>query len=295
MEDRFEDNNSNVSGNSSSIQRKEETIEDSEKERRREIMKIFSAGRKGRDVSSSPTVDDLAGHRERARQRFRDARNSLGDYELLELLLFLAIPRRDTKTLAKLLLRTFGSLGRVISADPNRLRELKGAGAAVIDTIGLVHEILLRLLKHGVEETNVPLLDSPEVVDEYCRQRIGNLAHEELLVLFVNAVGKLIHDEVIEKGDRNSAPVNIINIIASATRIGAAGIMLVHNHPSGVPIPSQDDIETTWTVTDVLGELKIEFLEHIVVTESKVYRFLGNLGEVLNRSRIAKHKKNRKF
>jgi len=184
------------------------------------------------------------GHRQRLRQRFMEGGpDALPDYELLELILFRAIPRRDTKPLAKALLAKFGSFAAVMNASPARLREVPGMGDAVITELKLVRAASLRLLNREI--MNRTVLSSWSQVLSYCQAAMGHSEIEQFRILFLDKRNRLIADEVQQEGTVDHTPVYVREIIKRALELSATALILVHNHPSGDPTPSQADIKMT--------------------------------------------------
>ena len=181
------------------------------------------------------------GHRERLRERFYNAGpDALSDYELLELALFSSLPRRDTKPLAKELLKKFGSFVEVIHAPVARLREVKGIGDASINQLKLLAAATGRAAK-GEIKRNVALSSWNEVID-YCRSSMAFADKEQFRLLFLDKRNQLIADEVQQIGTIDHTPVYPREVIKRALELSATALILVHNHPSGDPTPSQADI-----------------------------------------------------
>ncbi|MFZ0239878.1 MAG: DNA repair protein RadC [Xanthobacteraceae bacterium] len=202
------------------------------------------------------------GHRERLRGRFRDAgAEALSDYELLELLLFRALPRRDVKPLAKTLLAKFGSFAEVIAAPEARLAEVKGLGGSGITE--LVQAAASRLLRGALKKR--PVLSSWSSVLDYCRTAQGFADREQFRVLFLDKRNALIADEVQQTGAVDHTPVYPREVVKRALELSASAIILVHNHPSGDPTPSQADIQMTQQIIAVAGPLGISVHDHIIV------------------------------
>jgi DNA repair protein RadC len=203
-------------------------------------------------------------HRERLRERFREAGGaSLRDYELLELLLFQAIPRIDTKPLAKALLQKFGSFGEVLGAPVPRLMEVNGIGERAAQHLKVVHAAAQRYLKEPVKQR--PLLDSWSSVIDYCRAAMGFEAIEQFRILFLDKRNALIADEVQQSGTVDHTPVYPREVVKRALELGSTAIILVHNHPSGDPTPSRADITMTKSVIDIAKPLGITVHDHIIV------------------------------
>ena len=215
-------------------------------------------------VSLLPEPDLRAGHRQRLKDRFvASGPESLPDYELLELVLFSAIPRRDTKPLAKRLLDRFGSFAEVINAPPERLKEVKGVGDAAVTQLKLVRAAALRLMRGGIMQR--PVLGSWASVLEYCRAAMGFEAREQFRILFLDKKNRLIADEVQQQGTVDHTPVYIREVVKRALELSASAIILVHNHPSGDPTPSRADIDMTRQIVDAAKPLGIAVHDHIIV------------------------------
>jgi DNA repair protein RadC len=204
------------------------------------------------------------GHRERLRTRFREAgTEALSDYELLELLLFRALPRRDVKPLAKSLLQKFGSFAEVVSAPEARLREVKGLGESGITELKIVHAAASRFLRGAVKQR--PALSSWTAVLDYCRTAQAFADKEQFRVLFLDKRNQLIADEVQQEGTVDHTPVYPREVVKRALELSATAIVLVHNHPSGDPTPSHADIQMTQQIIAVAGPLGIAVHDHIIV------------------------------
>ncbi len=181
---------------------------------------------------------DYAGHRKRLRERFLTAGpNALADHELLELLLFLGRPRADVKPLAKALLRRFGGFAAVISAEPERLAEVRGIGESGIAALKTVQAAALRMMRDEVMER--PILNAWDKVLAYCRASMGYGATEQFRILFLNNKNVLIADEVQQTGTVDHTPVYPREVVKRALELGASAIVMVHNHPSGEPKPEE--------------------------------------------------------
>jgi DNA repair protein RadC len=204
------------------------------------------------------------GHRERLRDRFRKGgADALAEYELVELILFRAMPRRDVKPLAKSLIVRFGSFAEAVSARPERLREIDGLGEAAIVELKIIEAAAKRLAKTSIE--NRPSLSSFSAVVDYCRTAMAFLDHEEFRVLFLDKKNHLIADEVQGIGTVDHAPVYPREIMRRALELSASAIILVHNHPSGDPQPSTDDIHLTHQIIAVGKPLKVTVHDHLII------------------------------
>lgn len=214
----------------------------------------------------SSSADDLKGHRERAREKFlRAGAAGLADYELLELLLFRSIPRRDTKPIAKALLREFGTLAEALNAQPERLKEIKGIGKSTIVDFQIVRCVASSMLQSGIREK--PLLSSWSAVIEYCHAAMAFEDREQFRILFLDKKNRLIRDEVQQIGTVDHTPVYPREVIKRALELSATAIILVHNHPSGDPTPSSADIEMTRKIDEVASSLGITVHDHIIIAK----------------------------
>jgi DNA repair protein RadC len=204
------------------------------------------------------------GHRERLRERFREAgTDALSDYELLELLLFRAQPRGDMKPIAKALLEKFGSFAEVISAPAKRLAEVDGIGEASITELKIVQAAASRLLRGQVKKR--PVLSSWSAVLDYCRSAQAFADREQFRVLFLDKRNQLIVDELQQVGTVDHTPVYPREVVKRALELSATAIILVHNHPSGDPTPSRADIQMTQQIISIANPLGISVHDHIIV------------------------------
>ena len=204
------------------------------------------------------------GHRERLRKRFREAGpDALPDYELLELVLFRAAPRRDTKPLAKALIARFGTFAEALNAPEELLREIPGIGEAAITELKLVRAAALRLMRGEVLER--PVLTSWSQVLDYCRASMGFASKEQFRILFLDKRNQIIADEVQQTGTVDHTPVYVREVVKRALELSATAIVLVHNHPSGDPTPSSADIEMTKQIVAAAKPLGVVVHDHIIV------------------------------
>jgi DNA repair protein RadC len=224
-------------------------------------MGHMSAQDRDRDGAGAPHYH---GHRDRLRARFRHAgADALPDYELLELLLFRSIPRRDVKPLAKDLLEKFGSFAAVLAAPPARLKEVEGIGATTITDLKVALAVAQRVIRGEVKGR--PILSSWSAVLDYCRAAMAFAEKEEFRILFLDKRNQLIADEVQQKGTVDHTPVYPREVAKRALELSATAIVLVHNHPSGDPTPSRADIEMTRSIVEVARPLGIAVHDHIIV------------------------------
>ncbi|MCW9040536.1 MAG: DNA repair protein RadC [Rhodospirillales bacterium] len=207
------------------------------------------------------------GHRKRLRERFvKGGPDAVADYELLEMVLYGALPRRDTKGLAKELIKRFGSFAEVISADPAELREIEGVGDGVVAMLKVVQAAALRLTRHEVIDR--PVLSSWDRLLDHCRAGMAREKTEQFRVLFLNNANRLIADEVQQKGTVNHTPVYPREVMKRALELGASALIMVHNHPSGDPTPSRADIAMTKEVADAAEKLGITLHDHVIIGRS---------------------------
>jgi len=204
------------------------------------------------------------GHRERLRARFREAGpDAVADYELLELVLFRAIPQRDVKPLAKALIETFGSFAETISAPETRLKEIKGLGDAAITELKIVQAAASRLARGQVRARKV--LASWSSMLDYCRTEMAFAEKEQFRILFLDKRNQLIIDEVQQTGTVDHTPVYPREVVKRALELSATAVILVHNHPSGDPTPSRADIQMTQSIQEIARPLGISVHDHIIV------------------------------
>jgi DNA repair protein RadC len=221
----------------------------------------------GKPAKSSKPADAAPhyhGHRQRLRQRFLAAgSDAVSDYEVLELILFRAIPQRDVKPLAKALLIEFGSFSEVVSAPIERLKTVDGLGDAAITELKIVQAAATRLARGQVKQR--PVLSSWSSVLDYCRTAMAFDDKERFRVLFLDKRNALIADEVQQTGTVDHTPVYPREVVKRALELAATAIVLVHNHPSGDPTPSRADVQMTQAIVEVARPLGIAVHDHLIV------------------------------
>ena len=216
------------------------------------------------DGPGSKETPHFHGHRERLRARFREGgADALPDYELLELVLFNALPRRDVKPLAKALVARFGSFAEAVAAPEARLREIKGVGDSVVTELRLVKAAAERLTRGAVIKR--PVLSSWDAVLAYCRASMAFSDRENFRILFLDKKNALIADELQQTGTVDHTPVYPREVVRRALELSATALILVHNHPSGDPTPSRADVAMTKTIADAAKPLGIIVHDHIIV------------------------------
>ncbi|MBL8587976.1 MAG: DNA repair protein RadC [Methylobacteriaceae bacterium] len=218
----------------------------------------------GPDPGEAADPPHWLGHRDRLKQRFREqGGDALPDYELLELLLFRSVPRRDVKPIAKDLIKRFGSFAEVLGASRERLLEVKGVGEQVATDLQLVAAGARRMAKGAVAQRRT--LGSWAAVIDYCRTAMAFAEREEFRVLYLDKRNGLIGDEVLGRGTVDHTPVYPREVLRRALELGATAIVLVHNHPSGDPSPSQADVKMTRDIVALAKGMGVEVHDHIIV------------------------------
>ena len=236
------------------------------------------------DISENPPKTKAkpkphySGHRDRLRDRFKDnGANALADYELLELILFRAIPRRDTKPIAKALLAQFGTVAEVLSAPIERLKEVNGIGQSVAVDLKIIQAAGQRLAKDQIMER--PVLSSWSELLEYCHSAMAYEKKEQFRLLFLDKKNQLIADEVQQVGTIDHTPAYPREVVKRALELSATAVILLHNHPSGDPTPSQADIMMTQKIIEAATPMGIAIHDHIIIGKSghislKALRFI---------------------
>jgi len=221
---------------------------------------------KGKDKKSQKlrTKKHYEGHRERLRQRFlATAGDGLADYELLELILFRSIARADTKPLAKALLAQFGSLADVLGADLKQLQQVPGCGQAVATDLKMIATLVGRCHKAALRGRDI--FSSWDTVLAYCQSVMAHERREQFRILFLDKKNGLIADEIHQTGTVDHTPVYPREVMTRALELGASSLILVHNHPSGDPSPSRQDIAMTLQLIEVAQGLNIKILDHLII------------------------------
>jgi DNA repair protein RadC len=219
-------------------------------------------------------VPHYHGHRQRLRERFMEAgAAALADYELMELLLFRAIPRRDVKPLAKALIERHGSFAEALAARPERLREIPGLTESAIVDLKVTEAAARRLARGAIEKRMV--LSSYSAVTDYCRTAMAYAEREEFRVLFLDKKNALIADEVQGVGTVDHTPVYPREVVRRALELGASALILAHNHPSGDPTPSSADISMTKEIATIAQPFGISVHDHLIVGRNGQTSFRG--------------------
>jgi DNA repair protein RadC len=223
-------------------------------------------------VSMAEDAPSYLNHRQRLKKKFAaSGMDALHDYEIIELLLSYAIPRRDVKPLAKNLIAAFGSIRKILDADLHEIESIKGMGNHAAVLIKLVKDCGSIYLREKAEEK--PQISCTEELIDYCRNTMGALQDEHFHVIYLNARNRIIEMETIHRGIVNQAVVYPRKILEQALKKKASAIILVHNHPSGHVQPSDADIRLTRTVQETAKALDILVHDHIIIGEDRFYSF----------------------
>ncbi|HJD56687.1 MAG TPA: DNA repair protein RadC [Rickettsia endosymbiont of Sericostoma sp.] len=215
------------------------------------------------------------GHRQRLRQRIVTSAENLADYELLEMILFSVIPRKDVKPLAKELLTRFGSLADLINTDKEKLLNIKGTNDNLYINFVTMRELTNRMLKQKVINQNV--ISSWSILIDYLKATMGNMKTEQFRILFLNKKNVLIADEVLSQGTIDQATIYPREIIKRALFNEAGAIILVHNHPSGVSKPSNTDIKLTHKIVETCANVNISVHDHVIIAANEYFSFKSNM------------------
>lgn len=209
---------------------------------------------------------DGSGHRARLRQRlFEGGPDALLDHELVEYLLGLALPRRDTKPLAKKLIHEFGGFGALLTADGPSIARIGEVSEAAAAAIKIVQAAALRLLEEGLRGT---VLSNSQALLDYLHADMAHQAIERVRVLYLNSKNMLIRNEPVSEGSVDEAAIYVREVIRRALELQAVALILVHNHPSGDPTPSQQDIRLTRTLIEAGRPLGIAVHDHLIIGSS---------------------------
>lgn len=214
----------------------------------------------------------IADHRQRLRARFMaGGPHAVPEYELLELVLFRAIPRRDVKPLARALMDRFGDFNRVVTASEARLRDISGVGAAVITEFKIVEAAAHRMARARIMQQHV--LSSWDALLDYCHTTMAHRETEQFRVLYLDRKNNLIGDEEQARGTVDHVPVYPREVVKRALELNASAVILVHNHPSGDPTPSQADIEMTSQINAACDALEVTLHDHLIIGKSRELSF----------------------
>ncbi len=232
-----------------------------------EGQELFITGAKGKTLPSY-----IKDHRERLRQRFVEGgAAAMPDYELLELLLFRAIPRCDVKPVARRLMDTFGDFARVLAAPRERLMEVRGVGDAVVIELKITEAASHRMARSKVLKKHA--LTGWDALLDYCHTTMAHLETEQFRVLYLDKKNVLIADEEQARGTVDHVPVYPREVVKRALELNASAMILVHNHPSGDPTPSDADIAMTTRIQDAAEALDLRLHDHLIIGKSTELSF----------------------
>ena len=217
---------------------------------------------------------DYLGHRERLRRRFLlGGGRDMPDYELLELLLTIAIPRRDVKPLAKELIRKFGSFAEVVNAPLEELMLVKGVKENTAAVFRIVRECSVRSSWQSLKGMDAPVISDFDAMVDYCRSAMAYQTVEEFRIIFLNSKLYVIGEEIQQRGTVDQVAIHPREVIKSAMMHGASAMILVHNHPSGIVTPSKADMEITKRIKEAAEAVSIRLFDHLIISKSSVYSF----------------------
>ncbi|MEM9971161.1 MAG: DNA repair protein RadC [Pseudomonadota bacterium] len=235
-------------------------------------LPLLTAVQTVRELKEGRLPSYISGHRQRLRERFVEGgAAAVPDYELLELVLFRSLPRSDTKPLARALLDTFGDFNRVLSAPMERLTEVKGVGEAVAIDLKVVEAAAHRLARAKILQRHV--ISSWESLLDYCRAAMSHGEVEQFRILYLDRKNVLIADEAQAKGTVDHVPVYPREVVKRALELNASALILVHNHPSGDPTPSQSDVDVTQQIARAAEALSITLHDHLIIGKSAEFSF----------------------
>lgn len=219
--------------------------------------------------AAKTTQKHYLGHRKRMRRKLIECPSSLSNYELLEVLLYYVLPRRDTKEQAKKLVAHFGSIRNIIFSQIRDLEQIKGIGKACATLFSVIHEIFVRASFEEVKK-DIVIASNSQVI-EYYKNVFCNIEHEQLRIMFLNSKNLLIADEISQEGTINQTVIYPRMIIKRAFELGAAAIIMAHNHPSGDTHPSRQDIVITQAMKELTSKLDIALLDHLIIGKNDVF------------------------
>jgi len=214
--------------------------------------------------------EDPAGHRQRLRERFlKSGRDALPDYELLELMLTYTIPRKNTKPMAKALLDQFGNFFNILQQPEKRLLDVQGVGQSTVTFFKVMQACLTRCLESALEEK--PFVKGPEDIFAFIRMNIGGQSEECIYALYLDDARRVVHHAEISRGTVNRAPFYSREIFKPAMVHNATGLVLIHNHPEGQPVPSEEDMKITKDLENIAAPLGIQLIDHMIVNRTQAY------------------------
>lgn len=217
---------------------------------------------------------DYLGHRQRLKERFlRGGGKDMADYEILELVLTYAIPRKDTKPLAKELIKEFGSLAGVLNAPEERLLMFSGLKQNSVVLFMIVRESAIRMMWQKLMSSDLPVIANWDAVIDYCRAAAAYKEREEFHIFFINAKNMLIGEEIQQRGTTDCVAIHPGEVVRSAMLRGAKSIVMMHNHPSDDVTPSKADILVTRKINEALLAVDIQLVDHLIMGKTNYYSF----------------------
>ncbi len=215
------------------------------------------------------------GHRQRLKHRITHSAEHLADYELLELILFFTIPRKDVKPLAKELMKKFGNFSSLLNSSKDKLLNVKGTSENLYINFIILRELMNRMLKQKISNKNI--ISSWTLLIDYLKTAMGGLQLEQFRVLFLNKKNILLADEILSQGTIDQAPIYPREIVKRALLNEASAIILVHNHPSGLSKPSNTDIELTNKIVTTCTTMNIVVHDHVIIAGNEYFSFKSNM------------------
>lgn len=217
---------------------------------------------------------DYLGHRVRLRQRFLNGEGrDMADYELLELVLTMAIPQRDVKPLAKILIAEFGSFAGVLNASNENLLNVNGIKENTLTMLKVIKASALRMSWQNLTATDEPILNNTDVLIDYCRAAMSFSEVEEFRIIFLDSKLRVMAQEVQQRGTINQVAIHPREVIKAAMAKKARAIILVHNHPSGDVTPSKADVEITMRIKEAAKAVDIELFDHLIISKNDAFSF----------------------
>lgn len=233
------------------------------------------------DFPITAEIPDYIGHRQRLKARFASDRGrSMPDYELLELILMYAMPRKDVKPLAKTLIRHYTNLANVLAAPIEELMNVPGVGNNTAILFALCHACSNKICWETLENRDGPILSNKQKIVEYSRTRIGYEGQEQVLILYLDVHGCYIRDSIEQSGTLEAVMISPRDIISKMLMYNAKGIILIHNHPSGDATPSKIDVKMTKELIKALKTVNMFIDDHIVVSQRGYYSMREHLGSL---------------
>ncbi len=238
----------------------------------------MAKAKKDTKEDSVNTVPDYMGHRQRLKSRFiTDRGRSMPDYEILELLLTYAIPRRDVKPIAKELIKRYINLANIFVAPIEELIKIKGLGNNAAVLCALIHACSSKICWENLHGKDAPSMTDKRYLVEYCRSIIGRSGQEQLLVIYIDKHGKFIRDSIEQVGTIDAVMISPRDIVAKALMYNAFAIIIAHNHPSGDCTPSKADIQMTKQLKEGLRTVGIGLFDHVIISSQSAYSMKDHL------------------